>query len=207
MHSVEFAEPPFAISGGFETLIFAFRLAQAPPAFAGPLILRMFREADAEPRARFEASVHGAVAQLGYPAPAVRYWSSDASVLGGVFLILERLAGENLFARGVSPALLRLPKLLADAQLRLHALARTGAAHARSGGLPGRAPVAWHRARRDRRIRELARPRRPRARVAWLRATPARAGAAVVCHGGFHPLNVLAEAGASPASSTGRCGT
>src|SRR5512139_3250883 len=105
MHSVEFAEPPSAISGGFETLIFAFRIAHAPPRFSGALILRLFREADAAPRARFEAAVHGAIAQLGYPAPAVRHWSPDASPLGGVFLILERVAGENLLARIASPAL------------------------------------------------------------------------------------------------------
>ena len=32
MHSVDFAEPPSRISGGFETLIFAFRLARAAAA-------------------------------------------------------------------------------------------------------------------------------------------------------------------------------
>ena len=197
MDSVEYAEPPSPIRGGFETLIFAFRLAHAPPAFDGALILRLFREADAEPRARFEAAVNGAIARLGYPAPNVRHWSPDASLLGGAFLILERLPGENLLARIASPALLRLPTLLADAQLRLHALDPAPVRRAlEAAGFP---PERLHPAAEIEEIAERVQTLglvglEPG--VAWLRARlPAAKGAAVVCHGDFHPLNVLARAG------------
>jgi aminoglycoside phosphotransferase (APT) family kinase protein len=197
MHSVEFAEPPSALRGGFETLIFAFRLAHAPPGFDGPLILRLFREADAAPRARFEASVNGAIARLGYPAPGVRDWSPDASVLGGAFLILERLPGENLMARGVTPALRHLPRLLADAQLRLHALDPQPVQRTlEAAGFPAARLLP------DTEIEELGEVVTSlglaglAAGVAWLRAQrPRNSARTVVCHGDFHPLNLLAESG------------
>jgi hypothetical protein len=41
--ALELAEPPVALRGGFDTEIYALRLGGAPPAFAGPLVLRVFR--------------------------------------------------------------------------------------------------------------------------------------------------------------------
>ena len=46
-----FAERPTRVSGGFDTQIFAFRLAGAPPAFSGPLILRLLDAPHAPARA------------------------------------------------------------------------------------------------------------------------------------------------------------
>jgi aminoglycoside phosphotransferase (APT) family kinase protein len=197
MHSADFAEPPSRISGGFETLIFAFRLACAPRPFDGPLILRLFREAEAAPRARFEAAVNGAIAQLGYPAPHVLHWSPDASVLGGAFLILERLPGENLLSRIVDPALFRFPALLAESQLRLHALDPVPILRAiGAAGFPAeRLRPDADLARIGERVPALGLAGLAPG-VAWLHAQrPPAPAHAVVCHGDFHPRNVLARDG------------
>ena len=197
MHSVDFAEPPSRISGGFETLMFAFRLAHATPPFDGPLILRLFREADAAPRARFEAAVNGAIAHLGYPAPAVLHWSPDAAVLGGAFLILEHVPGENLLTRVVDPALFRFPAILAQAQHRLHALDPAPVLHAiLSAGFPVASlhPDAEVEDVGDRVLALDLGGLEPG--VAWLRARrPPTPAAVVVCHGDFHPRNVLVQDG------------
>jgi aminoglycoside phosphotransferase (APT) family kinase protein len=197
MHSVDYAQPPSPITGGYETLIFAFRLAHAPTPFDGPLILRQFREADAAPRARFEAAVHGAIAQQGYPVPAVLDWSEDPAILGGPFLILERAPGENLLARVADPALLRFPGILAEAQLRLHGLdpepvlRATGSAGFASEQLRPEAQLAHAEAR----IRALGLAGLEPG-ISWLRAhPPVAAGPAVVCHGDFHPMNLLVQSG------------
>jgi len=207
MHSVDFAEPPSPVGGGFETLIFAFRLGHAPPPFDGPLILRLFREADAAPRARFEASVNGAIAQLGYPAPGVLHWSADANVLGGAFLILERVPGENLLTRVVDPALFRFPAILAEAQHRLHALDPAPVRHAiESAGFPSERlhPDVQLAEAGDHVVALGLDGLEPG--VAWLRVqrppTPtltttisSTSAPAVVCHGDFHPRNVLVQNG------------
>ena len=197
MHSVDFAQPPSPITGGYETLIFAFQLARAPAPFDAPLILRLFREADAAPRARFEAAVHGAIAQQGYPAPAVRYWSDDVSILGGPFLILERAPGANLLARVADPALFRFPGILADAQLRLHALDPAPVLRAiESAGFPSAQvrPDAQLAMAGERVLALGISGLEPG--IDWLRAQRRVAdGPEVVCHGDFHPLNVLVRAG------------
>ena len=155
--------------------------------------------------------MNGAIAQLGYPAPAVLHWSPDASVLGGAFLILERLPGENLLARVVDPALLRFPALLAEAQLRLHALDPAPIQRAiEAAGFPAARLRPDADLARDRRARARARPRRPRA-GGRLAARAASAGASRGTRSCVTAISILSTCspgtGASPASSTGRCGT
>jgi hypothetical protein len=69
--TLAYAEPPRRVSGGFETAIFGFRLAGAPPLFAGPLVLRLFQASRGSEPALREAAAHNALAALGYPAPSV----------------------------------------------------------------------------------------------------------------------------------------
>ena len=50
-----FDGPPVRLMGGFETLIYAFRLTGAPSELSGPLVVRVFAEAGGVPQARKEA--------------------------------------------------------------------------------------------------------------------------------------------------------
>ena len=68
---LEFAERPTPITGGFDTRIFAFRLAGVPPAFAGPLILRLLDGHSDPSRVLRERAIQNALVELGYPAPRV----------------------------------------------------------------------------------------------------------------------------------------
>ena len=133
---------PVRLSGGNETLIFAFALDRAPEAFSGPLILRAFRAGYVRPdQARWEATVQNAVAAQGYPAPRALLTCPSRAVLGTPFLIMEHLpgtmllqgtgeldaAGQMRFQRHQTilraRLLLRdLPRICAEAQIRLHTL-------------------------------------------------------------------------------------
>jgi aminoglycoside phosphotransferase (APT) family kinase protein len=91
----------------------------APPeAFAGPLVLRVLGAQDPGARALREAVTQNTVASLGYPAPRTLLATADQSVLGGAFLIMERLSGEPLTKAG----LFSVRRILLEMQLRLHAL-------------------------------------------------------------------------------------
>src|SRR5262249_8121352 len=118
---LEFAKPPARIHGGFDTAIYAFRLADAPAPFAVPLVLRLYRAQRGAAQARFEGAVHRAIAERGYPTPRALAIGEGESELGA-FLILEQVAGRNALGALLSPAFARVPALLADAQARLHAL-------------------------------------------------------------------------------------
>ena len=194
---LDWAEPPRRITGGFDTAIYGFRLAGAPDAFGGPLVLRLFRAEASTAHARFEGAVHTAVAALGYPAPRVLSTSEPGGELGRAFLLLERVPGRRMLDPLLHPRTLRAPELLADAQARLHALdagvfeRALEAEGFGTGRLGLEAELAELGAGIEcfslgglrEGLRWLA-ERRPR--------TPERLS---ICHGDFHPLNVLVAGG------------
>ncbi len=201
------------VSGGFDTAIFGFALDRAPVDASGRLILRLGRAGSYPPRFALEAMTQNALAELGYPAPRVLLVETDTATLGGPFLVMQRLNGKPLgqglagIATGTPAERLktfaRLPAIFSaitstwvDMQVRLHQqpvqpllraaadagidqsmltfegqLARLAAA-VESGGLSVLAPA-----------------------VTWLKSNRPDEGVASICHGDFHPLNIMADAG------------
>jgi len=191
-----YAEPPAALRGGYDTRIFRFRLSAAPAAWSGPLILRVLNEAHDPFRALRERATQNALSVLGYPVPRVLSACADRAPLGAGFLVMERAPGVPLLD-------VRRPgvgRTLAAAQARLHALNPEPVLRAlddegrAAGWAFDRETVGFegHLASLDRRIGQagltgLADGMR------WLRAgRPAAASGRVICHGDFHPQNVLA---------------
>jgi aminoglycoside phosphotransferase (APT) family kinase protein len=200
---LDYAEPLTPITGGYDTRIFAFRLSGAPEPFSLPLILRVLGSQYPPGRALSERAIQNAVAGLGYPAPRVLLASSDPTILGGAFLVMERLAGRPMLdARrlGVASVLVEMQLRLhaLDAEVLLQALDREGQASSTAGGPPISREVAsfeGHLARLERRIAHGSLRGLENA-MAWLsdhRPTDERRR--VICHGDFHPLNILMKDG------------
>jgi aminoglycoside phosphotransferase (APT) family kinase protein len=188
-----FAEHPRRLTGGFDTQIFAFSLSGAPSAFVHPLILRLLDPQHDPTRALRERATHNALVALGYAAPRVVLASTEARWLGAAFLIMERLAGKPL----PEVALLGMARIVAELQARLHALDSEAflASLAREG-------MALESFTFDAYLDQLAGrvARTPLAGLArgidWLvERRPAVAGPRAICHGDFHPYNILMAAG------------
>jgi len=212
--ALAYAEPPRRISGGFETAIFCFRLAGAPPPFAGPLVLRLFHASRASEPALREAAVQNALAALGYPAPSVFAVEAAPSPLGGAFLIMEWLPGrllgvafEGLGEGRSAAAILRLlfafpsemrrfVALWCEAVRHLHAL--PVADFARALEPSGRATETFSL---DAQLQMMAqRVAKTHLQglapgLAWLGVQRPRAAAQVLCHGDLHPFNLLVAKG------------
>jgi aminoglycoside phosphotransferase (APT) family kinase protein len=189
---VGLAEPPAPISGGFDTQIYSLRLVGVPPHMSGPLILRVLSPQYDPRRALREQAIQNAVAEQGYPAPRVPIASADPSVLGAGFLIMERLPGRTLLAMrrpGMADVLVR-------AQRQLHALDPAPVVKAIEAAVPGGSAehtVAGQLAQYERRVARGALLGLAPA-LGWLRANrPTVEGPAVICHGDFHPQNVLVD--------------
>ncbi len=192
--ALAFVEPPAPIRGGYDTQIFAFRLTSvAPPSFSGPLILRVLSARHPPARLFRERAVQNALATLGYPAPRVLAASADAAPLGGAFLVMERMPGRPMLEVrkwGIAGVLVRMQRWLQE--LDVNALRRAvdqeGASDLPSftgllADLSGR--VA------DRPIEGLARA------MQWLHEhRPPEPSRPVICHGDFHPQNILMSGGA-----------
>jgi aminoglycoside phosphotransferase (APT) family kinase protein len=142
---LELAEPLSPLSGGFDTAIYTVRLRGAPPAFAGPLILRVLAPHHEPARVLRERAIQNAVAAQGYPAPRVLAATRDAGLLGAPFLVMERLPGAVL----ADARRLGMAGVLAEAQARLHALDVEPllAALDRDAGAGGRPRSSWRSTR------------------------------------------------------------
>jgi aminoglycoside phosphotransferase (APT) family kinase protein len=186
---LEFAERPTRVTGGFDTQIFAFRLVEAPPAYAGPLILRLLDAHHDPARALSEQATQNALADLGYPAPRVLLASADAARLGGAFLIMDRLAGRPLPRVSVRT----MARVVAELQARLHDLDAVAFLRAvtRKGLEPKNLTFDAHLAQLDDRATG-ARLSGLAPGLEWLaRRRPPRPEPRAVCHGDFHPYNIL----------------
>ncbi len=201
---LEFSEAPAAITGGFDTRIFAFRLRNAPPAYSGPLILRVLGAHHDPARALRERITQNTLVELGYPAPRVLLASADPAPLGGAFVIMERLAGMPL----IEADPLTISRVLAEAQLRLHALdadalLRALAREDLASTLAGAPLIGREAMTLEGHLAQFAERggRGPRdglaAGIAWLvERRPPEPERRVICHGDFHPQNIFISDGA-----------
>jgi aminoglycoside phosphotransferase (APT) family kinase protein len=189
---IDYASEPSAISGGFDTSVFAFRLAGAPQAFSQPLILRVFRPGSAR-QAGFESAVQNALAACAFPAPPVLITEQDEARLGGAFTIMPRVEGSIMLGAFFGPRIVRLPALLGRTHAQLHGLDVD-----RFAGRVEDAGVA----RTDLCARDIValQERIERASLlglqgcmSWLASREPRETGLAVCHGDFHPLNILID--------------
>jgi aminoglycoside phosphotransferase (APT) family kinase protein len=196
--AVAYLRPPVQIAGGFDTRIYALQLAHVPPAFSGRLIVRIFRETDGGQHATAEGTLQNALADAGYLVPRVVEVCTDATVLGGAFILMHCLEGQTLLAAMMRPSMLwRAPRLLASAHARLHALDPLPILRAVEGtGVPSALPriedvlVRLHEKTQGRGLERLL------PGFAWHAAhRPPAVGRVSILHGDFHPGNVLVANG------------
>jgi aminoglycoside phosphotransferase (APT) family kinase protein len=212
--NVSYAVAPRRIQGGFDTTIFGFALDRAPPALAGPLILRLSL-ANADPaRVKLETVVQNTLADMGFPAPRVMLTESDPTILGGPFMVMARVPGKPLghaiegFGAGSSfpkrlQLLLRLPAILAglieqwvEVQISLHQLPAERLLQAvAAADIDARVVTFEGQLARFRTIVERHALTGLEPALAWLENHRPTQAQAAICHGDFHPLNILADNG------------
>lgn len=209
---LSFAETPTPLGRGGEAVVDCFRLAAGPPGFGGPLVLRRLLPLKQPVQVHREAVAHRVLASQGFPVPRVLHAEASSAALGAPFLVAQRLPGSVLLQEIMRPgelaahpgriprlvyqALVRVPRLLAGLQARLHRLdpepLRRGLVDA------GFAPEAVGFAGRMRMLAEridehgldgLA------AGLDWLRANRPTGERDAICHGDFVFTNVCVEAG------------
>lgn len=209
-----YSEPPARISGGYDASIFGFALSDTPEPLRGRLILRLNRAGTSPQRIKLEGIIHNWLAEQHYPVPVVHVAELDAAPLGAPFTVMTRLAGKPLAHEieriiGVGSAiatvrgLLRMPSILheitdawVDAQLRLHMLDPAPLLAAVSAG--GLDPVNLTF---DGQLASLAAAVKQlsldglQPTIDWLLARRPASLPPTICHGDFHPMNILADHG------------
>jgi aminoglycoside phosphotransferase (APT) family kinase protein len=183
---------PTPVKGGFDTRIFRFQLKGAPSKLSHPLILRLFKKSS-QNRAIFESAVQNAVADSGYSAPRVFFTCTDESVLGESFMIMELIPGEPMANIPVKI----IPEMLAKAHLHLHSIDAESVRNALDV-----AGIRQDRYSIEGRFGWIV-ERIEAGGFDWLRQglrwivenRPVDPARLVVCHGDFHPINILTQDG------------
>ncbi len=181
---------PTPVKGGFDTRIFRFQLKGASSELSRPLILRLFGKSS-QNRAIFESAVQNAVASSGCPAPQVFFTCTDESVLGGSFMIMELMPGQIMANMPVNI----ISEMLAKAHLHLHSIDVESVRNAlevagiRQDRYSVEGRLGWL-------VEGIEAPG-----FEWLQSglrwivknRPEDPDRLVVCHGDFHPFNILTK--------------
>jgi aminoglycoside phosphotransferase (APT) family kinase protein len=189
--TVDYGIPLTQLQGGYETCTYRFELSGVEKELAKPLVLRLYPQFYGTGNAVWESTIQNMLADEGYPVSRVYLTCTDMSVLGGAFLIMAFLEGELM----MSAPFETIPGLLGKTHAALHDIDPQPLLNSlRERGLDER------RYRLDGRLADL----KDRAReypwlwdaVDWLMENrPPESDRLSVCHGDFHPLNILVRDG------------
>ncbi len=196
--SLEFSVSPTRITGGFETLTYGFQLSLESGNLAGPLVLRLFNQTSAADQSRREEAFQNSLADLGYPVPRV-VGQFDSGVAGRSFNVMERIAGHSMMdeIERTEAAAVKITTWLAKIHTRLHQIPSAPVIEAvEQAGFPRDWFSTEGRLRYMGRYFEGSTFDALRPVFDWLvRNKPAEQVPPVVCHGDFHPGNIMVEDG------------
>ena len=185
-----------APDGGMSTFIWFADLAEPPVGWPAAVAVRIFGRPDEAATATSESAVmdHAAAHRIPVPVPLAVAAAPDANPLGLPFVVLPKVAGRTLLAEIVARPwrYRRAIDDLAALAAAIHTVPIDGLDL--RDGTPARRPLASstpcrRRRRRRRHAHSLDRLDRHAARV--------REERPVLCHGDYHPLNVLSARTAS----------
>jgi aminoglycoside phosphotransferase (APT) family kinase protein len=189
-----YAQAPDLIPDSWETDVYRFQLHSRQgllPAFAGPLILRVFSNHHGPQRLRHESQVQRHVQALGYPVPEVLLAETAEDLFGAPFLIMKQIPGHTLLDDLLHHPwrIFTGPALLAEMHTRLHQLP-TGGFPTPSGPFLAR-HLEQMRAQMEEHDLPGLKPG-----LAWLEANdPGPVEAPSIVHLDFHPINVMVHHG------------
>ena len=188
--SLALDSPLTRLQGGFETLIYRFTLQGAKAEFSKPLVLRLFPAYHGLEKAGRESAIQNALADQGFPVPRIYFTCTDLTLLDGAFCIMEFIEGDSMLAAPIEA----LPVMLGRLQAWLHDIdPRPIVEKLRERGV-NEDRVSWRLAW----MNEYAEKSYPWLRdgVRWLLENrPPEPEKLSVCHGDFHPINILMKAG------------
>jgi aminoglycoside phosphotransferase (APT) family kinase protein len=188
---VDYEIPPSQLQGGYDTSIFQFKLKNVQSSLSGPLVLRVFRKSHPPKQAIVESVIHNSLVDQGFLVPYVYYACIDDKYMGSQFLIMDFLIGAllpTIFDEDTAIVLGKTHAMLHNAdssQLNEDMIAEGfgGRQYSIDGKLDRLLKASEH-------LPWLEKI------VFWLvENKPSDCEHPSICHGDFHPYNLLAKDG------------
>ena len=189
--AIDFASPLVRLRGGFETATYHFELDNVPNELSKPLVLRIYPHFYGMKNAIWESTVQNVLFKDGFPVAQVHLVCTDISVLGGAFFIMDHLPGKILATAPRDS----VPDLLGKVHAQLHNIDPTPLAEVFAD--KGILEIEYRLANRFDWISDKAEQRTWLCQAAnWLlECRPPEPERLSVCHGDFHPFNLLYQEG------------
>jgi aminoglycoside phosphotransferase (APT) family kinase protein len=191
-----FAAPPTPLTGGFYAEMLRFRLDDPPPDLDRDLVARIVPDPAA---GVWEATIQRAVADQGFPTPAVRLTADETGPLGRYVIVMDAVDGQppmaglgfTTIATQIPDLVRHLPDQLARIAADLHHLdAGPLAAQLEALDAPFPTTTAGFIEEQAAHAQALDRPDIAAA-ATRLVATEPRSTCRAIAHGDLHPFNLL----------------
>ena len=188
---IDYEITPSPLQGGFDTTVFHFKLKNVHPSLSGPLVLRLFRKTHPLRQAIKEGVIHNSLVDQGFLVPYVHYACIDDKYLGSQFLIMDFLTGALLpviFNQDTNIILGKKHAALHNVDSnRLRDNMIAAGFGGRQYGIEGRLDYLIRASEQLPWLEEI---------VSWLlKNKPSNCVHPSICHGDFHPYNLLAKDG------------
>jgi aminoglycoside phosphotransferase (APT) family kinase protein len=185
--AIDFSSPLMRLQGGYETATYRFELDGVSDELSRPLVLRLYPQFYGTRNAIWESTVQNVLVGEGYPVAQAHLVCTDISILGGAFFIMDHLPGQIL---AVAPRD-SVPGLLGKTHAELHDIDPAPLIKTLDDkGIP---EYDYKLVSRLNWLDDWA------GKLPWLRQAvnwllkhrPAEPEDLSVCHGDFHPFNLL----------------
>jgi aminoglycoside phosphotransferase (APT) family kinase protein len=190
METIHYAETLTQLQGGYETHTYRFQLTGVTT-YPQPLVLRLYPEFYGSGNAVWESTIQNILADAKYPVARAHWVCREMEVLGGAFFIMDHIPGQLLTHAPMD----LVPQLLGETHARLHQFdpqPLQAALHKK-----GIDPYGYTiESRFDWLVSRVKKHPQLQAAVDWLLANrPPEPDQLAICHGDFHPNNILSADG------------
>lgn len=112
---ITYQSTPKTLADQPETKIYTFQLANTSKTLQKQMVLRIYPEHTDNKRAKTEQILHNYLADHNYPTPRIHSTSTDSTILGDPFTVMDFIPGETLHNYGKDYA-----RILAQTTAELH---------------------------------------------------------------------------------------
>lgn len=183
--SINYKTPPTPVTGGEVTSMYKFHLSHVPDHLNIPLVIRIFPTFFRKNQANKERLVQNALKEAGYPVPRVFFIGDETSIFDLQFIIMEFMPGKPLWNMDLND----MPEILAKLHVELHKIDPSPIMN--ELGFPSNdlnfcPSLDYVEVLINRLNQERLKPG-----LQWLKENRPKTESLVICHGDFHPLNIL----------------
>ena len=192
--SLAYDLPLTQLKGGIETATYQFQLKGGQKELNRPLVLRLYPDYRGSEDAVWESSVQNTLKEQGYPAPRAYIVCTDRAILGGAFYLMEFLPGTPLWNAPAET----IPEMLGKTHADLHKIDPQPLIKSLNEQGFDKNRYQFRKDFFDALAIAAQGTDFPwiRAMLDWLaRNHPPEPEHLAICHGDFHPLNILVQDG------------